>query len=75
MLVLNQTLTYPPSPQVVNELRLAVETFGLSKKQLKDICISGFKRSFYPGSYKERRAYVRTVMDYYDTLEKRFQVE
>jgi len=59
---------------VVNELRLAVETFGLSKKQLRDICITGFKRCFYPGPYKERRAYVRQVMDYYDALEKQFQI-
>ena len=27
-----------------------------------------FKRSFYPGSYREKRAYVRGVIDYYDRV-------
>ena len=32
------------------------------------IVITGFKRSFFPGSYLQRRAYVRQVIDYYDGL-------
>jgi adenosine deaminase len=31
---------------------------------VRDILIYGFKRSFYPGSYLEKRAYVRRVIDY-----------
>ena len=27
-----------------------------------------FKRSFFPGSYKEKRAWVRKVLDYYDAV-------
>ena len=30
--------------------------------------LHGFKRSFFPGSYKEKRGYVRTVIDYYDRV-------
>jgi len=53
---------------VTNEIRKAIDTFHLSSKQLKDIVITGFKRSFFPGSYEERRCYVRRVMDYYDKI-------
>ena len=53
---------------LMKELRIAVDTFRLSKKQLREIVITGFKRSFYHGPYTERREYVRTVMDYYDSL-------
>jgi hypothetical protein len=34
--------------------------------------IYGFKRSFFPGSYLEKRAYVRSVIDFADAeLERR----
>lgn len=53
---------------MVKELKLAVKTFGLSPKQLREIVITGFKRSFYHGPYTERREYVRQVMNYYDDV-------
>jgi adenosine deaminase len=53
---------------MVKELRLAVRTFGLSPKQLREIVITGFKRSFYHGPYTERREYVRQVMNFYDMV-------
>lgn len=52
----------------IKELKLAIETFKLTNKQLKEIVICGFKRSFYHGSYADRRAYVRKVMNYYDEV-------
>lgn len=55
---------------VTNELQKAVKTFKLSPKELKDYVIYGFKRSFYPGLYFEKRRYVRQVIDYYEALEK-----
>jgi len=48
---------------VSKEVRLAVETFDLSMKVLRDILTYGFKRSFWPGAYLEKRAYVRRVLD------------
>lgn len=48
---------------VSREVQLAVETFGLSLKELRDILTYGFKRSFFPGPYLQKRAYVRAVLD------------
>ena len=62
--VSNTTLT--------NELRMAIDHLGLTRHDLKSIIIYGFKRSFFPGSYQRKRAYVRQVIDYYETIERRF---
>jgi adenosine deaminase len=51
---------------VSRELRLATEAFGIGPAELRNMILHGFKRSFFPGSYKEKRAYVRSVIDYYD---------
>jgi adenosine deaminase len=53
---------------VLNELSLACDTFGLNLKQLKDIVITGFKRSFMPRAYSKKREYIRKVINYYDAL-------
>jgi adenosine deaminase len=55
---------------VTQELELATSTFSISPKQLKNIIIYGFKRSFFPRSYGEKRQYVRQVIDYYDRIEQ-----
>ncbi|HOU52679.1 MAG TPA: adenosine deaminase family protein [Myxococcota bacterium] len=55
---------------VSKEVRLAVEHFGLTSRELRNIIIYGFKRSFYPGSYTEKRNYVRKIIDFYDQVEK-----
>lgn len=54
---------------VTDELELALKTFPVSKKKLKDIIAYGFKRSFYPGDYTEKRAYIRNIIDYYEKVE------
>lgn len=55
---------------VTKETLLAVEGFGLTSRELRNIIIYGFKRSFYPGSYTEKRNYVRKIIDFYDQVEK-----
>jgi len=60
---------------VCKELRLAVDNFSIRPKDLKNIVLYGFKRSFYPGPYSERRQYVRQVMNYYDKIAKKHGVE
>jgi adenosine deaminase len=42
----------------------AVETFRLDARGLKDILIYGFKRSFFPGGYPEKRDWVRSVLNH-----------
>jgi adenosine deaminase len=57
---------------VTRELGIAVEQLGMNRKDLKSIIVYGFKRSFYPGSYHDKRKYVRQVIDYYEAIERRF---
>ncbi len=56
---------------VSREIGLAVDAFGINAKELKDHIIYGFKRCFYPGEYSEKRRYVRSVIDYYEQLERK----
>ncbi|MCA9567569.1 MAG: adenosine deaminase family protein [Myxococcales bacterium] len=53
---------------VSRELRLAVDAFNISPAQLRRVILHGFKRSFFPGSYRDKREYVRRVIDYYDQV-------
>lgn len=53
---------------VSRELRLATNAFGIGPDELRRVILHGFKRSFYPGSYREKRNYVRQVIDYYDRV-------
>lgn len=53
---------------VSRELRLAVDAFPFTAAELRNTILHGFKRSFFPGSYKEKRAYVRKVIDWYDRM-------
>jgi adenosine deaminase len=53
---------------VSDEIARAVEAFGLSPREVRDILVYGFKRSFFPGTYLEKRTYVRQAIDYADRL-------
>ena len=57
---------------VSDELKLAVAECGVDHRRLRDIVIHGFKRSFFPGSYLEKRAYVRKAIDAYDAVIREF---
>lgn len=56
---------------VTREYALAVDAFDMTEKQLKNTIVYGFKRSFFPGAYREKRAYVRSVMAHYEAVEER----
>ena len=56
---------------VTNEALLAWENFQFNAKSFKDCIIYGFKRSFFPGDYRTKRAYVRQCIDYYDEVLKK----
>jgi adenosine deaminase len=53
---------------VSGELDLAARSFDMTPKQIRNTIIYGFKRSFFPGTYLEKRAYVRKVIDCYDAV-------
>ncbi len=53
---------------VSNEIARAVDAFALTEREVRDILIYGFKRNFYPGTYLEKRTYVREVIDYADRV-------
>jgi adenosine deaminase len=57
---------------MTNELFIASNSFGISRRELKNLVIYGFKRSFFRGNYLEKRAYVRGVIDHYEKVEADF---
>lgn len=54
---------------VTKELMLAAKHMDFTLEDLKSVVIYGFKRSFMPISYLDKRAYVRQIIDFYDQLE------
>ena len=57
------------------ELLKAVQAFHLSPKQLREIVINGFKRSFFSGPYRKKRKFIRAAMDYYDRLAREYNLD
>ncbi|MCD4706478.1 MAG: adenosine deaminase family protein [Candidatus Sabulitectum sp.] len=53
---------------VTDEVFKAVNAFGLSLNDVKTLMVYGFKRSFFPHAYREKRAYVRQCMDYFERI-------
>jgi adenosine deaminase len=53
---------------VTNEILIALENFDISASALKNIIIYGFKRSFFPDDYSNKRHYVRSCINYYEEL-------
>lgn len=59
---------------VTDEVMKAVDTFDISVRELKNFIAYGFKRSFFPGAYLEKRCYVRQVLDHYEKIARMFGV-
>jgi adenosine deaminase len=53
---------------VTAEIMLAVDHLRMNTRELRNVVIAGFKGSFFPGTYSEKRAYVRQVIDRYEGL-------
>ena len=59
---------------VTDEIQLALNNFEITPKQLKNIIVYGFKRSFSYKRYPEKRDYVRQVINYYEQLERQYGI-
>ncbi len=55
---------------VCREFERALEAFHIPPRTLKQLVVYGFKRSFFAGSYSEKRMYVRQCFDFYERLER-----
>ncbi len=55
---------------VTNELQLAIDKLKMTRRELRNVVIAGFKGSFFPGSYREKRDYVRQVINRYEAIER-----
>ncbi|MBL9076519.1 MAG: adenosine deaminase family protein [Planctomycetes bacterium] len=53
---------------MTDEVDKAVSAFGLEPRALKDVLIYGFKRSFFPGSYPDKRNWVRAVLNHMEDV-------
>lgn len=53
---------------VSNEYKLALENFDIPLKRLKDIVAYGYKKSFHPGTYVEKREFAKINMQYFDKI-------
>ncbi len=59
---------------VTQEIAQACQAFHIAPDELRNLIIYGFKRSFYPGTYREKRAYVRQIINLYDRVAAEHQV-
>jgi adenosine deaminase len=55
---------------VSRELELTAREAKLTRKQLYNVVVAGFKGSFFPGSNKEKQTFVRSAIRRYRELEK-----
>jgi len=59
---------------VTREYEIATQHFEIPVKRLKDLVAYGFKKSFFPGRYYEKREYAKTCMQYFDRVAAKHRV-
>jgi len=55
---------------VTKELLIAIDKLKMTPRELRNTVIAGFKGSFFPGTYRDRRNFVRQVIDRYEAVER-----
>lgn len=63
------------STTVSKETKLALDNFDISPSTLKNITVYGFKRCFYPGTYVQKRSYVKQIMNYYEKIAQKHNIQ
>jgi adenosine deaminase len=56
---------------VTREFELAVGNFNIQPKHLKDIVAYGFKKSFFPGRYIDKRQWAKKAVIYFDEIARK----
>lgn len=51
---------------VTNELEMLTQAISLTPVDLRNVVTAGFKGSFFVGGYRQKRAYVRQMLERYD---------
>ena len=57
---------------VTKELELLCSNISLTKRELRNIVIAGFKGSFFHGPYNNKRKFIRAVVQKYNKLENEY---
>lgn len=57
---------------VTKELEILAKNVPMTPKQFRNVIIAGFKGSFFPGAYNDKRKFVKSVTDKYNRLEKKY---
>lgn len=60
---------------VTDELERLVRDVPCTAHQLRNVIIAGFKGSFFPGAYRDKRAFVREVIRHYDALAREYGIK
>lgn len=60
---------------VCRELELLTRHLPLTRHQFRNVVLAGFKGGFFPGTYNEKRLYVRQAMALYDQCDVNEQME
>ena len=60
---------------VTQKLDLIVTHFEVDLPRLRALIFAGFKGAFFPGTYREKRNYVRHAIDRFDAVALKHQVE
>ncbi|MEK7859451.1 MAG: adenosine deaminase family protein [Elusimicrobiota bacterium] len=55
---------------VSREVELVAKHVGLTREQLLKLMVAGFKGAFFPGSYNDKRTFVKAVAARFRTLER-----
>lgn len=51
---------------ITDEYASIIDLYNVSESELKRLVIGGFKSSFYPGTYVQKRNYIYKVIDFYN---------
>lgn len=54
---------------VSRELTRVTDHIRLTRRQLRNLIIAGFKGSFFPGSHKDKKSFVQKVVSHYEKIE------